>query len=263
MFGACHFILIGISCLLTVLCTLYILKKQFPLEKVLTVSCVICVLSEITKIFTTLQTVPSADGSMTYLYLDVSNLPLHLCSILIILIILMRLTANEKLRELLLAFMYPVGIGSGLFAIAIPTYLTGMTPLEIISSPRTYQYFLFHIMLITLAIYIAVSGCIRFRVKHIFSSLGILGILGVCSLYFNSMFASPVYKSGHLVSVEYMPNYFFTQAVPVNIPLTEKWHWFAWWGVILLIAFVLFFLCFLPVILRDRKHRQADCPDQR
>lgn len=259
MFGLCHFILIGISCLLTALCTLYIRKKQFSLEKVLTASCVVCVLSEVTKLFTMLQTVPSADGSMIYLYLDVHHLPLHLCSIQIILIFLLQLTGNKKLREILLAFMYPVSIGSGLFAIAIPTYLTGMTPLEIIASPRTYQYFLYHIMLITLGIYIAISGCIRFRVKHIFSSLGILGFLGFCSLYFNSMFASPIYESGQLVSIEYMPNFFFTQAIPIQIPLTEKWHWFAWWGVIVVLACTLLCLCYLPVILRDRKHQPADC----
>lgn len=252
MFGICHIVLIVISLLLVALCTLYIRKKQFPLQRVLTAACVVCVISEITKMFTMLQTVPSADGSMMYLYLDVRHLPLHLCSIQILLIVFVRLTANDKLRELLLAFMYPVGILGGLFALALPTYLSGMTPTEIFTSPRVYQYFSFHIMLITLGLYIAVSGCIRFRVRHMFSSLGILGLFGFCSLYFNSMFATPVYESGKLVSMEYMPNYFFTQAIPLNIPLTEKWHWFVWWGVILLLAFVLFALCYVPVIIRDR-----------
>lgn len=262
MFGLSHFILIGCSCLLSVLLILFIRKKHIPLIKVLTAACIICVVSEITKILTMLQTVPSLDGSMMYLYIDIRHLPLHLCSIQIILIFFVRFTGNQKLREQLLAFMYPVCVLGGLFALALPTYLTGMTPLEIFTSPRVYQYFLFHVMLITLGVYIATSGDVRFRVKHIFSSLGILGLLGFSSLYFNSMFASPVYKSGQLVSVEYMPNYFFTQAVPISIPLTEKWHWFAWWGIILFLAFTLFFLCYLPVILRDRKYLHRDVSDQ-
>ncbi|MDO4731439.1 MAG: YwaF family protein [Clostridia bacterium] len=253
MFGLHHFILIGISVLLIVLFTLYIRKKNISLEKVLSAACVICILSEVTKIFSTLQTVPSSDGSMMYLYLDVKQLPLHLCSIQIILIFIVRFTKNINLREKLLAFIYPTGVLGGLFAIVLPTYLNGMTPLEIFTSPRMYQYFLFHIMLVTLGIYIAASGCVRFHIRHLFSSLGILALFALGSLYLNSMFASPVYKSGQLVSMEYMPNYFFTQEVPIHFPLTEKWHWFAWWGIMLLLAVILFSLCFLPVILRDRK----------
>lgn len=253
MFGLNHFALIACSLLLIVLCTLYIKKKKVPFEKVLTAACAICVLSELTKMLTMLETVPSADGSKMYLYLDVKNLPLHLCSIQIVVIFIIRLTKDDKLREILLAFMYPVGILSGLLALALPTFISGMTAFEVFTSPRVYQYFIYHSMLIALGINIALSGSVRFRVKHIFSSFGILGMLGFFSLYFNSMFADPVYQNGELISVEYMPNYFFTQAIPINIPLSDKGHWFLWWGFSLSLSLVLFALCFLPLIHRDKK----------
>lgn len=256
MFGIYHFILIGLSFLAISLCLIYIKKKKPPMEKILSAACVICVLSEIIKTLTMLQVVPSADGSMHYLYLEMKHLPLHLCSIQIIFIFFLKFAGKTKIREYLLAFMYPSGVLGGLFALALPTYLSGMSALEIFISPRVYQYFIYHSMLIVLGLYIAVSGCVQLKSRHLFSSLGIIGVLGFASIYLNSMFASPVYEAGKLVSIESMPNYFFTQAIPINIPLTEKWHWFAWWGVVILIAVTLLTLLYLPFILKERKLRK-------
>lgn len=251
MFNVSHFLLIGISLLAAALVLFIVKRKNIQLKTVLSVACVICVISEIIKILTMSHAVPSSDGSITYLYLDVRHLPFHLCSVQLILIFLVRFTNNEKLREKVLAFMYPTCVLGALFALALPTYLSDMTPSEIFTSPRVYQYFLFHTMLITIGLYIAISGCIRFRIRHMFSSLGILGLLGFISLYLNSMLASPIYDNGQLVSIEYMPNYFFTQAIPIDFPLTEKWHWFAWWGIVVLLVVFLFAICFTPLIIRN------------
>lgn len=256
MFGIYHFILIGLSFLAISLCMIYIKKKNVPMEKVISVACVICALSEVIKLLTMLQVVPSADGSMHYLYLEMRHLPLHLCSIHIFFIFFLKFSGNKKIREYLIALMYPSGVLGGLFALALPTYLSRMNPLEIFTSPRVYQYFTFHSMLIILGLYFAISGCVEIRARHLFSSLGILGILGFTSVYLNSMFASPVYEGGKLVSMESMPNYFFTQSIPINIPLTEKWHWFVWWGVIIFLAVTLLTLLYLPFIIKERKLRK-------
>ncbi|MDO4740744.1 MAG: YwaF family protein [Eubacteriales bacterium] len=255
MFELCHFIWIAISALAAFLSIFYYKKAKPPLEKVLSAACGLSIVSEVVKTLTMLQAVPSADGSVVYLYLDLANLPLQLCSIQILLIFIVRFTRSAKLRENLLAFMYPTCLLGALLAIALPSFLNDMTPLQRLTSPRVYQYFLYHIMLLSMGIYIAMSGCVRFRIRHLFSSLGTLCILGFSSLYINSMFAAPVYQSGQLVSIEYMPNFFFTQALPVHFPLAEKWQWLVWLCVELLLAFVLFSLCFLPLILREKRRR--------
>lgn len=260
MFGVSHWLWIGISILLVIAATMYLAKKKLPLEKVLSAACGVCVVSELIKLFSMLEAVPSSDGSRMYLYLEASQLPLHLCSIQILLIFFVRFTRNEKMREYMLAFMYPTCVLGAILALFMPTFINGMSALEIFTNPRAYQYFIFHSMLIVLGLYIARSGCVRFQKKHLLSSIVILISLGFITIYLNSMFATPVYEAGELVSVEYMPNFFFTQAIPIHFPLTEKWHWFAWWGVSFTLAVSLISLSYMPLLVKGKKRSHPSDP---
>lgn len=258
MFTTNHFIWLAIIVVLIAV-SLMLLKKHRPsLRTVLTVACVICVLSELIKVFSSIEMVPSADGSEFYPYIKPQHLPLHLCSLQLLTIFYTRFSQNEKRRGTILGFMYPTCIAGAFFALLLPSIFSfGSCPVaEAFTKPLAYQYFLFHAMLIILGIYIPMSGEVKLGKKHYGQSL--LMLLGVAfiSLYVNSMFSDAVYEDNSLVSVEYTPNFFFTYNPPIDIQLTELWHWYLYLGVLLVLAVVLITAFYLPFILRERRTKK-------
>ena len=241
----------------------YLRKYRPSIKQVLTIACIVCVFSEIIKVFSLLEMVPSSDGSTMHLYLKMQQLPFQLCSVQMIFIFFTRFAKNEKAKEILLAFMSPTCTLGSLFAFAIPTIFINATVdiSDAFTHPLAYQYFLYHTMLVLLGVYITASKEVDIRSKHYLSTLGILGCLGFASIYLNSIFAVPTYVNGELISVDYSTNFFFTQTTPIGIALTEKWHWFAYMGIIAALAFVLIGLWYLPYFIKE-KHRIQKGMDQ-
>ncbi len=235
----------------------YLLKYKPSLQKVLSVACVGCVISELVKTFSVLQMVPSADGSTMHLYLEMHHLPFHLCSIQIAMIFFARFSKNEKLRETVLAFMYPTCTIGAFLAIMMPSIFTAdTTVVDAFLHSHPYQYFLYHAMLVVLGMYIALSKEVNIQPKHYLSTMGILGTMAFISIYLNSMFAVPTYENGQLVSVDFSTNFFFTQETPLNIPLTQMWHWFVYLAVILALGVTLIGLFYYPYIRKAKKQKQ-------
>ena len=254
MFTWRHFVWLAI-CTVFEVCTITLYKKRHPsLKSVLNSALVICAFSEITKVLSTIEMVPSSDGSMIFPYIPLNHLPLHLCSIQILLIIYVRFTSNEKMRETILAFMYPTCLFGAIAALLMPSIFTTTIPVEkAFVSPISYQFFSFHAMLIALGVIIALSGEVKFNKKQFYSTLAIFFVVGFVSLYVNSMFASPVYENGKLISVEFWPNFFFTYNNPLGIKVTEKWQWMLYLVIVSAIAVILTSLSYLPFIRKNRK----------
>ncbi len=254
MFSVYHIIWIAIVAVLIPISLIYLIKKEVGLERFLTFACIASVISELIKTFSVLQMVPSSDGQTMHLYMTLDNVPLHLCSVQIILIFIARFCKNHNLRDTLLAFMYPTCTVGAIFAVFIPIIFgTSIETEQAFTHPHAYQYFLYHAMLVVLGLYILLSKKVDIRPKHYFTTLGLLGIFAFVSLYFNSMLASPTYENGELISVDFTANFFFTYEVPIDIPLTEMWHWYVYLGVLL--ALVMFFLTlfYIPVFRRAKK----------
>lgn len=255
MFTAQHFLWLSICFVIITGSIIYLYKKKPSMKTVLTVACVICVLSELVKTFSMMQMVPSSNGKRMYLYLEMQHLPLHLCSIQILLIFYARFTENLKKRTAILAFLYPTGVLGSFFALIMPTiFKTNIKITQAFTHPLAYQFFLYHAMLLVLGAYIAFSGQVEIKPKHYLTTLGLLGGLAFASLYLNSIFAQPVYKNNKLVSVEHSPNYFFTYRTPVGIKLTEMWHW-AVYLVILTVLAVLLIGLFYLIYFKLSKHK--------
>lgn len=252
MFTVNHFIWILISIAVVTAATIRMRKNHTPLRSLLNVACVVCICSELIKTFSAFKMVPSADGSRMYPYIEMEHLPLHLCSLQIILIFYVRFAKESAFREMLLAFMYPTCLIGAALAIAMPSIFPDSIDVsQAFTHPLAYQYFLYHAMLVTLGIHIAASGQVNIRRKHYFSTLGILGVLAFLSLYVNSIFSAVNYENGRLLSVDYTPNLFFTYEPPLPIPLTELWHWYAYLGVIVLLAFGLIALFYIPFFRKN------------
>lgn len=258
MFTVAHFLWLAVSVLLIVGFAAFLLKRRPEVKSVLNVSCALCILSELTKTFCAFQFVPSASGAEIYPFIETQQLPLHLCSILIFLIFYARFTKNEAGRDVILGFLYPAGTVGAAFALALPTIFSkSITVEKAFTDPWAYQYFLYHVMLIVLGIYIAFAGRVDLRPRHYFTSIGLLSLFAFGSLYVNSTLAVPTYKDGDLLSVEYTTNFLFTYRPPIDIPLTEKWHWILYLLVLVSLALSLIAVCYLPIFLRHRRKKTA------
>lgn len=258
MFTVYHFIWLAISVVLIAGTLVFLKQRRPPLKSVLSVCCVLCVLSELVKDLSVIKMVPSSDGSMLLPYMEMQHLPFHLCSIQILLIFFARFARPGRGRTTVLAFMYPTALIGAALALAMPSiFSTSIEVSQAFTHPLAYQFFLYHSMLVVLGAYIPLCGEVELRPKHYFSTLGILGAMAMASLYLNSMFAAATYEDGELISVEYATNFFFTYTPPLPVPLTSVGQWLVYLAVICLLAAALIGLCYLPVFLKARKKAAA------
>lgn len=247
MFSVNHIIWIIISIVIIITAIVCLVKYRPDLRNVLTIACTGAVISEIIKVFSMVQMVPSSDGTMMIPYMELQHLPFHLCSIQIIFIFYTRFAEDGRIKEALLAFMYPTCMIGSLLALAMPSIFAGNIDVsQAFTHPLAYQYFLYHSMLFILGTYIAVSGQAGIKARHYFSTVLMLLMMGFMSIYINSLMASPTYINGELVSVDYTPNFFFTFEFPVGIVFTEIWHWYLYIAVIAVLAAIVLGLFYLP-----------------
>ncbi|MBQ4092755.1 MAG: YwaF family protein [Firmicutes bacterium] len=253
MFSFYH-ILWLILCAVLICASVLLLKKyRLSLKQALTIACVVAICSELIKTMSVMQIVPSGDGTMFFPYLELQHLPLHLCSIQILLIFYCRFAKEGKVKEAILAFMYPTCIVGAFLALMMPSIFNATIDVsQSFSHPIAYQYFLFHSMLIALGIWIPLSGDTEIRPKHYLSSIGILFGMGFLSLYLNSIFASPTYRNGELISVDYTPNLFFTYETPIGLDLTELWQWYLYFGIIIALVIIFMTLFYLPFFKKKK-----------
>ena len=242
MFTVYHFLWLGVSAALIAGALWLLRRRRPPLQRVLSVCCALSVASELVKALSVVEMVPSADGSMLLPYIELQHLPLHLCSIQILLIFYARFARPGRGRTAVLAFMYPTCLIGAVLALAMPSiFSTSLPASQAFAHPLAYQFFLYHSMLVVLGAYIPCCGEVELRPRHYFSTLGLLA----------------TYEDGELVSVEYATNFFFTYKPPLPIPLTSVGQWLAYLAVICLLAVALVGLCYLPVFLHARKKAAA------
>ncbi|MBQ7223111.1 MAG: YwaF family protein [Erysipelotrichaceae bacterium] len=254
MFTVRHFIWIAIC---VILCAAFIwlyFQKRPSLHQVLIYCCGVCVASEFVKVFSVIRMVPSTNGAIIYPYIEMNHLPLHLCSIQIPLIFYVCFTSNKKMRENVLAFMYPSCLLGAIAAILMPSIFRTSVPVEkAFIHPLAYQTFIYHAMLIVLAVCIAASGEIHWQKKHLKATLLIAFLAGFLSLYVNSLLASPTYVDGKLVAVDFWPNFMFTYDNPLGIKMTEIWHWYLYLVILSAVVVILVSILYIP-LLRKKKN---------
>lgn len=251
MFTWRHLLWLVICAVMVFVIVRYYNKKRPDLSKVLTSALIVALLSEFIKVMGVIELVPSSSGELLLPYLPLNHFPLHLCSIQIILIGVVKFTGSEKVRKNLLIFMAPTCVMGGLAALLMPSIFTTTISVEqAFTSPISYQFFIYHSMIIALGLIIARSGEIEWSMKHFRNTTLVVLLIGFASIYLNSMFASPAYVDGELVSVDFWTNYFFTYRNPLGIKITELWQWHLYLVILALVAALSLLLFHLPLIRR-------------
>lgn len=258
MFSGYHFAWLGI-CVVTIFLLVYFYDRKRPsLKKVLTSALAVSILSEVVKVLSVIEMVPSANGNLILPYLPLNHLPLHFCSIQIILITYVRFTKNDNKREAVLAFMYPTCTLGAAAALLMPSIFSGSVPVEkAFISPMAYQFFVFHAMLLALGLIIARSGTILWQRKHYKQTLLMVYMMGLATIYLNSIFAVPTYVDGKLQHVDFWTNFFFTYQNPLNIRITELWQWVLYLVIIVALTAILLYLSYWPYIRKNQEKQQS------
>ena len=253
MFSWQHIVWLGICALMVAAMVAAAARKKPALQQILTSACVISFLSELTKMISVIDLVPSSGGELLLPYLPMNHMPLHFCSIQILFIFYTRFTKNMQRRDAFLSFMYPTALCGAILALAMPSiFQTSITPDQAFTSLLSYQFFVFHSMLIALSILIVRSGEVEFSRKTMIRTMLIVIALGILSIYLNSLLASPTYDDGKLVSVEFMTNFFFTTQNPLGIRLTAIWQWWLYLIIITVLACLAVFLCYVPLLRKTK-----------
>lgn len=253
MFSWQHIVWLGICALMIAAMVAAAARKKPTLQQILTSACVISFLSELTKMISVIDLVPSSGGELLLPYLPMNHMPLHFCSIQILFIFYTRFTKNVQRRDAFLSFMYPTALCGAILALAMPSiFQTSITPDQAFTSLLSYQFFVFHSMLIALSILIVRSGEVEFSRKTMIRTMLIVIALGILSIYLNSLLASPTYDDGKLVSVEFMTNFFFTTQNPLGIRLTAIWQWWLYLIIIAVLACLAVFLCYVPLLRKTK-----------
>lgn len=237
MFTLNHFIWLAIS--LCIIVIYLLINKFFKLsfKNNLVILFIVCIISEIVKIAVNIESQTYKVDKIAY-YLDVGDLPFHLCSIQIFFVIaLMFFVKKESTKHVLLSFMFPTMLLGGIIALFIPTVGVSFSKVQV------YQFFIFHAFIVAFALYLIIHKIVILDFRALFRNFGILALLVYIVFCINSMLRN------------YNANFFYLSRPPMdNLPLLNLNNgWFCYFFTLLLIGIVSLTLLQLPFILINKK----------
>ena len=238
IFGTKHIIIIVVSMLLII--GLFILSRKFSFATACKAMFYIGIVSELVKIFAYILMNEETHHGI----LPKTDLPFHLCSIQILFVAVLNFSSNEKLKRFLMSFMFPSCLIGGFAAILIAT--TSSLNNWVI----TFQYFIYHVAIIVLALNICTRKEIKLTVKDYFNSLKFVGILLFFAIYINSI----IYDGTEKI------NFMYVVSPPQSgLPfLTEKYGWLVYiahYACLILFALT---MCYIkPIIVAIKEKLSA------
>ena len=236
MFTTEHFIWIAICAVFIAAMTVIGIKNKWSLKRAGRIMMVICVLSEVSKVMSSM--IESPGGGR---HLDPLSLPFHLCSLIILAVVYIVFGKEGKAKRLVINFVSVMGTVGSFLAIMIPTNGTDF------SEVTSYQCFVYHAGLMWFAIYLIISGEAKFNFKSLLENTGVLVLLSFIMLYVNG--ALSVYDT----------NFFYLTRPPMeNLPyLNLDKGWYVYFGRMLFLGILLMLLFHLPFIIKNRKSLSA------
>lgn len=217
MFTGLHFAWLGIC--IAIICGLltWSLLQKWKYKTALYVAAGYSVASELLKVFSRIKTYEGLawkGGSGGFI--DVTALPLHLCSILIFVVFILVFTKNEKLKSALLSFYVPIGLAGGLCALIIPNDGVSFT------SVKVWQGFIYHSCTVWFSLYLIITKQVDLRLKAYLRNAVILLSLVIVMLWVNG--ALQIYSREGYNDI----NYFFLVHPPIDgLPVLNLKHGYA------------------------------------
>ena len=225
------------------------------------------VISEAVKLFSVMRILPTVDIAVkgttldyTYAgqytpYLEMADLPLELCSLQIAFMAAMLYAKAPAWKSRLRALIYTTGFIGGMLGIVLAEVTVDyFTVREYFTSPRIYQFFLYHSMVVTLGLYMGFGPESDVSLRSFKGTMGLLLAMDVPTLYLNSVFSQPVYVAGKPEGIVYRTNFFSSYVNPLGLVLSQRWQWLGYLAIRLGLATALIgFLLLLADFGRKKK----------
>jgi len=233
LFSLTHFAILAVLWSTVILLARFIVKRFGFTKKVVWVCFAIGMLCEIEKILFFIY------GTEYGYRLPAAQLPFSMCPFQLFLILSLALSQDVKKRWALLGFMFPMlvgGAGAGtVVAFAANTY-HGLLELA------TWRYFIFHGMLVFLGYYLYWSKPIRYTMREYGISLAGAAAALVLAIWINAFFGWDT-----------RVNFLFAVRPPTEgLPwLHMDYGWLVYILRLVLLAFAVFSLCYIRVLVRD------------
>lgn len=246
MFTGLHFAWLGICAVIIGGLLLWALLGKWKYKTALYVAAGYSLASELLKVFSRIKEYDGLKwkGGVGG-FIDVSALPLHLCSILIFIVFVLLLTKNEKLKSALLSFYVPVGLAGGLCAILIPN--DGVS----FASVKVWQGFMYHSCTVWFSLYLIITKQADLKLKAYIRNIVILLALVIIMIWVNG--ALQIYSREGYNDI----NYFFLVHPPLDgLPVLNLKHGYAaYLATIMAIGFFAVTAVHIgPVIKQLKKH---------
>jgi len=235
MFKPTHFIWLAICVLIISFMLLLTKKLKIKNNVVLSIMCVVALLSELIKIF--LNMTPSITKGY---YLEPGSLPFHLCSIQIFFIFGLKFfIKNENIKKTLYNFMVPTTIIGAIMSIFIPTIGTSFLKTQV------YQYFIYHAFLIFYGIYLLREGYAILDFKATVKNISFLLLFVLFNLWVNSVLSI------------YDTNFMYLTRPPMdNLPILNLNHgWIVYFICLVSVGLILMILFHLPFVIINNKKK--------
>lgn len=205
MFGGLHFAWIAICIAITGGLLLLSLLTKWKYKTALYVAVGYSTVSELIKVFSRIKLYEDlAWEGGAGAFIEVSALPLHLCSVLIFVLWILAFTENKKLKDALLSFYVPVGLTGGLVAILIPN--DGVS----FASVKVWQGFLYHSSTIWFSLYLIITKQVDLKLRAYIRNLIALFVLVIVTIWVNG--ALQIYSREGYFDV----NFFFLVHPPID-----------------------------------------------
>ncbi len=239
MFTTEHFIWIGICVILIAFLTWLSLRLRFSFRTASLVMAGISLASELSKILSHMEPVNAKD-LLEGMVISAGALPFHLCSLLIFAFFYLPFCKQERIKQVLVGLIVPVGLIGSLLAILMAT--SGTDFAEVTS----YQCFLYHAGMTWYAIWLVATGQADLGRRAWLRNLGILFALLVGMIWVNG--ALQVYDT----------NFLYVVRPPVEgLPLLNLDHgWYVYIAVLAGLGFLGVTAVHLPFLIREAKCRK-------
>lgn len=235
MFSLNHIYLL-VSCAILATVAIFIsVKFKLSSKNASILFFVICCVSEIVKDFNNF--VPSVYGGYV---LDPSDIPLHLCSIVIFAMLYIVVSKNNEGREHIKTAVVVIGLVAPVLALLIPA--EGVE----LNKTITYQYFIYHTALFWYAMHLVLTKQVKFGLKEYLRDLGYLAIVVAILTYLNSA-----------LSV-FGVNYCYLRVPPVDgLPILNLNHgWRVYYVTMIMLGVIFITSVHLPGLIKEARSKK-------
>ncbi len=238
MFTTEHFVWLAICAVIISVLTFLSVKLKFSFRTSAFIMAGVALCSELSKILTHMEYVNGKDASEG-MAIDPEALPFHLCSILIFAFFYLPFAKNEKLKNFILSFSFPISIIGSLLALLMATSGTDFT------TPEVYQCFIYHSAMLWFALYLALTKQVYLGFKAWRTNIITLFSLAFIMIWVNGALS------------EYNTNFFYVVRPPVEgLPILNLNNgWYFYFGTVIVCGLVGVTLVHLPSMIKERRNK--------